>query len=54
MLVGRYERCGPPAETKHKHSHAHRLIFAHSGHMLCGSGGQAASIILAGQCEEGQ
>jgi hypothetical protein len=45
MVVGRCERSGPPTETKHKYSHAHKLNFAHSGHMLCGSGRQAASII---------
>jgi len=56
MAVGRCERCGPPTETKHSYSHAHRLISSPSGHMLCGKPGcaQPASIIWLSDEEKQQ
>jgi hypothetical protein len=52
MIVGRYERCGPPAETKHKYSRTDKLIFFPSGHMLWGEPGCAQPASIMGPSEE--
>jgi hypothetical protein len=39
MAVARCERCGPPTETKHIYTHAHKLFPFPIVRMVCGKTG---------------
>jgi len=37
MAVARCEQCGPPTETKHNYTHAHKMFSFPSPRMVCGT-----------------